>query len=120
MLQVEFLNHTEDQLEEQLKEMILVFQNLPEAVMLKAGPNNGWSIAACIAHLNSYAEYYLPRLEEALNKSAAQEETGIFKHSLLGKYFINSMDAAKSNKKFKALKRHTPIDVGDPNRAVTL
>lgn len=120
MLQKEFLNHVENQLEEQLREAIAVFQNLPEASLLKPAPNNGWSIAECIAHLNSYAEFYNPRIEEAIKKAPILEESVNFKHSLIGAYFINSMDARKRKKKYKALERHQPVDIGNPYEIVSV
>ena len=118
--QTEFLNQVEQQLESQLQEVISVFQNLPEDVHIKPSSTNGWSIAECIAHLNTYAEFYNTRIEEAISKSPKLEEPGVFKHSFIGKYFINSMDSAKSKKKFKALKRHTPVKIGNPNHVVSI
>jgi len=114
MLLEEFLKKAEDQLEVQLREVIAVFQNLPEDVLLKPASNNGWSIAECFAHLNSYAEFYNPRIAEAIHKAPALEEPRTFKHSLLGNYFISSMDADKTSKKYKALKRHRPVEIDDP------
>src|SRR5690349_13463679 len=119
MLLQEFLNHAEAQLEDQLKEVIAVFQNLPESVLLKSASNNGWSIAECIAHLNSYAEFYIPRIEEAINKSTVLEGSAGFRHSMIGNYFINSMDIEKSKKKFKALKRHRPVEINNPIRVTS-
>src|SRR5688572_3116703 len=118
MLQEEFLNHAERQLEEQLKEVISVFQNLPETVLLKPAANNGWSIAECIEHLNTYAAFYQPQVATAIEKAPINSQA-VFKHSFLGKYFIKSMDATRSKKKFKALKRHVPLNVENPNSVVS-
>lgn len=115
----EFLDHAETQLEAQLKEVIAVFQNLPEHVLLKPSAGNRWSIAECIAHLNSYADFYMPHLAGAINKSNVLRESSDFKHSLIGKYFINSMDVDRSKKKFKALKRHRPAQISSANVVVT-
>ena len=119
MSQKEFLNQAEAQLEAQLKEVIGVFQNLPESVLLKSASNNGWSIAECIEHLNSYAEFYMPRIEDVINKSTVLEGSAGFRHSMIGNYFINSMDIEKSKKKFKALKRHRPVEINNPNRVIS-
>lgn len=115
----EFLSQAEIQLEAQLKEAIAVFQNLPGNRLLKPASNMGWSIAECIAHLNTYSEYYLPRIEEALMKAPPLEDAAFFKHSLLGRYFINSMDPDRNNKKFKALKRHRPSEINNPTGVVS-
>ena len=117
--QEEFLNRVENQLEEQLKDAISVFQNLGEDVLLNPSVTNGWSIAECIEHLNSYAEYYLPLIETAIVKAPSLDGSVFFNHSVIGKYFINSMDSSKSKKKFKALKRHLPVNVSNPNGVVS-
>lgn len=111
LLQEEFLSQTERQLEEQLKLAISVFQNLPEDTLLKPASNNGWSIAECLAHLNSYAEFYEPRITKAIDEASTVEPTAIFKHSFFGRYFINSMDPELSKKKFKAMKKHKPVKI---------
>jgi hypothetical protein len=117
--QEEFLTQAEQQLEEQLKEVISVFQNLPEAVLLNPASNNGWSIAESIEHLNTYAAFYQPQVAIAIEKAPRNNNPAVFKHSFLGRYFIASMDPAQSKKKFKALKRHTPINVGDPSIVIS-
>jgi uncharacterized damage-inducible protein DinB len=117
-LQSEFLDKVENQLEEQLREVISVFQNLPQEILLQPGSNNGWSIAECMAHLNSYAEFYLPRLTKAIEKAHPGNENGLFKYSLLGRHFIKSMDPDFNKKKFKAMKKHLPL-VNDPNSVVS-
>ncbi|HRG80605.1 MAG TPA: DinB family protein, partial [Cyclobacteriaceae bacterium] len=57
----DFINLIEAEVEKQLKEVILVFQNLPEDLLLQPAAEGGWSIVECFAHLNTYAEFYLPR-----------------------------------------------------------
>jgi hypothetical protein len=119
LLQEEFLSQTERQLEEQLKLVISVFQNLPEDTLLKPAANNGWSIAECLAHLNSYAEFHEPRITKALEGASTIEAPAIFKHSFLGRYFITSMDPDLSKKKFKAMKKHKPVKVMNPDIVVS-
>ena len=117
MLQQEFLNKVENQLEEQLKEVISVFQNLPEHILKKSGPDNGWSIIECIEHLNTYAAFYQPQLAKTIEKAAAAGVSATFKHSFLGRYFIKSMDPDRSKKKYKVLKIHKPV-IENPNSVV--
>jgi hypothetical protein len=117
-LQSEFIDQLETQLEEQLKEVISVFQNLPTEVLVQPGSNNGWSIAQCFAHLNSYSNFYIPRITKAIDNAPPANEDCNFQHSLLGRYFIRSMDPDLSNKKFKAMKKHLPESVDDPHNEV--
>jgi hypothetical protein len=117
-LQSALIDQLETQLEEQLKEVISVFQNLPAEVLLQPGSNNGWSIAQCFAHLNSYADFYTPRITKAIDNAPPANEDSNFRHSLLGRYFIRSMDPDVSKKKFKAMKKHLPAPADDPHAEV--
>jgi DinB superfamily len=115
----DFIRLVEAEVEEQLKEVILVFQNLREDLLLQPAANDGWSIAECFAHLNTYADFYLPRISKALDQASPIDELGLFKHSFLGRYFINMMDTSRGRRKYKALKRHQPI-VLDPYVTVSM
>jgi hypothetical protein len=117
-LQSTFIDQLESQLEEQLREVISIFQNLPTEVLLQPGSNNGWSIAECFAHLNSYADFYIPRITKAIDNAPSVTEDCNFRHSLLGRYFIRSMDPDVSKKEFKAMKKHLPAAVDDPHNEV--
>jgi len=110
----DFINLIEAEVEKQLKEVILVFQNLPEDLLLQPAAEAGWSIVECFAHLNTYAEFYLPRIEKALDQATPLDESSNFKHSFLGRYFINMMDPNRGKRKYKALKRHQPVGVDNP------
>jgi uncharacterized damage-inducible protein DinB len=114
-----FLEKLEQMVEEQLKEVISVFQNLPEDRLLQPAADGGWSIAECFAHLNSYADFYLPRVGKAIEKAPSWSESPLFKHGLLGQYFITMMDPDRSKKKFNAMKKHSPMDVDGPYRVVS-
>ncbi|MBL7856682.1 MAG: DinB family protein [Cyclobacteriaceae bacterium] len=112
-----FLEQLEREGEEQLKEVIAVFQNLPEDILIRPARNGGWSIADCIVHLNSYALFYLPRLERAF-AAAPPIDNGPFKHTVIGHYFITMMDVDRSKRKYKAMKLHRPQHVNEPYRAI--
>ncbi len=113
-----FIEQWGTELENQLKEVVSVFQNLPEAALLQPSPTGGWSIAACIQHLNTYSNFYLPKLEQRLTKSTDQPQPK-FKHSFLGAYFIRTMDSERSKRKFKALKIHQPETERDPREVLS-
>ena len=119
MTHSEFLHRAEQQVEDQLKELISVFQNLPEDQLLRTGPNQGWSIAECVEHLNSYADFYLPGLMKAVEKAPDLQEGVEFRHSFLGRYFIKSMDPDQSVKKYKAMKKHRPQGVSDVHTTIS-
>lgn len=113
------INQLENEVENQLKEVLAVFQNLPEEILLQPSATGGWSIAQCFEHLNTYAEFYLPKLKKGIEEKAPQSNTIIFKHTWLGNYFIKMMDIEKSKKKYKAIKKHRPIKIDNPHTAVS-
>jgi len=119
MTHAAFLSQLEQQAEEQVKEVIAVFQNLPEDQLLHPAENGGWCIAECLEHLNTYAEFYLPRIKKALDKAEVVDGTAAFRHGFLGNYFINTMDPSQSTKKYKAMKKHRPVTVSDPYTVVS-
>ncbi len=110
----DFIKQAEAETELQLKEVIAVFQNLREDRLLQLASDNGWSIAECFAHLNTYADFYVPQISKAIDQALPVDESSIFKHSFLGRYFINMMDPDRGKKKYKAMKRHQPIVVDNP------
>lgn len=116
----DFIKLVEAEVEKQLKEVISVFQNLPEDLLLQPAADGGWSIAECFAHLNSYADFYVPRISKALDYALAAAESDNFKNSFLGRYFINMMDPGRGNRKYKAIKRHRPVSVVNPHAIVSV
>jgi uncharacterized damage-inducible protein DinB len=104
-----FIDNLEVELESQLREVLEVFQNLPEDILRKSAANGGWSIAECFEHLNTYADYYQSRIRKALNEKEVVLHSITFSHSWIGRYFINMMDGSKSKKKYKAIKKHRPV-----------
>ncbi|GAB3982010.1 DinB family protein [Spirosoma terrae] len=72
-----------------------------------------WSIAQCLEHLNSYGLYYIPKIDEALQRgiSANLPTQERFASSWLGNYFATSMKPGADGTvplKMKAFKNHTP------------
>jgi uncharacterized damage-inducible protein DinB len=114
MTQESLINSLETELEVQLQEILKIFQNLPEDTLQKPTANGGWSIAECFEHLNTYADYYQPKIRKALSEKEAAQHSIAFSHSWIGQYFINMMDASKSKKKYKAIKKHRPVSSKNP------
>jgi hypothetical protein len=100
------LDTLEADVERQLQRAIASFQNLsPEKLEAKRA-DGGWSIAQCFAHLNSYSQYYLPRMEKSLASGHPSNPT--FKSTWLGRYFTNIIRPSETMKKYKAIKLHEP------------
>lgn len=109
-----FIHQLENEIENQLKEVLEVFQNLPESVLLQPSATGGWSITQCFAHLNTYAEFYLPKVGRRINQAPPVDAPIVFTHSWIGQYFISMMDPGKSSKRYKAIKKHRPADTDNP------
>ena len=90
------------------------FQNQPENVLLKPSLTGGWSIAQCLDHLNSYGDYYLPRLRNVMQMEKTSDT--LFKSGWLGNYFTKTMEP--SEKKYKAIKGHIPVKDLNATRVV--
>jgi len=119
LLQTDFIIQLETEVEEQLKEVIEIFQNLPEDLLLQPAADGGWNIAECFAHLNTYAEYYLPRIEKVLDQALPIDESLVYKHSFLGRYFINMMDPSRGKRKYKAMQKHRPIELDNAHAIIS-
>jgi hypothetical protein len=114
-----FLEKLENILDRQLSEVIKVYQNLSDDVMLQPPATGGWSIASCIEHLNTYARYYVPRVEKSFENTVAVSTSYTYTHSWIGGYLIGIMDTEKSKQKFKAIKQHQPQSLLEPSKVVS-
>ena len=63
---MELITKLEAQVEKHLAEAIRVYQNLGNEELNKPAKDGGWSIAQCLDHLNSYGDYYFPKIAEGL------------------------------------------------------
>ncbi len=101
------LNSLESMVEQHIHLTIKTIQNLPPDVLLKSSASGGWSIAQCIEHLNTYGNYYLPAIENAMKSKAHEIPQPTFKNSRFGQYFTYMMEP-QNRGKIKATKPHTP------------
>ncbi len=108
------LSELEEKTEKQLQFIISVLQNLDEKVLQQPSSSGGWSIAQCLWHLNSYGDYYLPKIESRL--TTPLQETRVFKSSWLGSRFTRMMQPG--NGKYKAFKDHVPPAKPDARESV--
>lgn len=102
--------------EEHMHFAVSSLQNMPEQQLLQPAPGGGWSIARCIAHLNSYGLYYIPLLEKGLAASAAK--SGYYKSSWLGNYFTRMMEPETGKTRMKAFKNHIPPADADAHAVI--
>ncbi len=103
----ELLYRLEAQVEKHLAEAIKVFQNLSEEKLNKQAADGGWSIAQCLEHLNSYGDYYLPKMEKGMNEFKGGASS-TFTSTWIGNYFTNMLDPSTGKRKMKAFKSHIP------------
>ncbi len=110
----QLLTELQHQTESFLQTAIQKWQMLPPAKMLQQPQPGSWSAAQCLEHLNSYGRYYQPALQQSI---ADAKEKGLtsqdkFKSSWIGNFFTELMlpkGEAKTVKKMKAPKNHTPL-----------
>lgn len=111
---IELLDQLEQRSENHISTALRSFQNATPLALLRQADNGGWSIAQCLWHLNSYGDYYLPLIVEALNASADAPAATSFGSTRLGDYFANMMEPGPDKKKIKAFKKHSPGSIPDP------
>ena len=107
---IPWLASLEMQTEESIRDAVRIFQNMNEDALKRPSLTGGWSIAQCLAHLNSYGQYYLPRLQEVLEKGAQSGIYQTYTSSWIGRYLIRITDPESGQRKLKAVKRHQPAD----------
>ncbi len=104
-----WLIHLEQHVDQHLQEAIR-FQNMDETQLQTPSPSGGWSISQCLSHLNSYGQYYLPRLKTSVENQREAPASTSFTSSWLGAYLTRITDPKTSTKKFKAVAQHQPTD----------
>ena len=111
------LQNLEDRVEASISLAVITFQNLDTAILLKPSVTGGWSIAQCLAHLNSYGDFYLPHIKKAFDATTKQSPNELFKSSWPGNYFTQMMLPC-SDKKYHAIKKHLPKEELDSHKVV--
>jgi hypothetical protein len=77
---------------------------------LKQKPNaESWSILECIEHLNRYGDFYIPEIQNRIDKSI-YEKSEIFKSGFLGNYFAKSMLPKEKPNNMKTFKSMNPLN----------
>lgn len=106
----------EQDVERHLAEAVRSYQNWTAEKLLEKPKDGGWSVAECLWHLNSYGDYYLPRIEKGLAHPSGANP--FFRSSLIGAWFTRLMKPRPGMTKFKAFKDHVPPPGIDPLQTV--
>ena len=69
---------------------VKAWKGLSEDTLAWKPNSESWSILECLAHLNRYAEYYLPRLHAAANNYHGNG-WNTFRSGWIGAYLVNSI-----------------------------
>jgi len=112
------LNDLENSVEQHLQIATREFQNMSTHELLTPGEHGGWSIAQCLEHLNCYGNYYLPAINEALNRKSKNFFSDHFKSGWFGNYFTKMMHPKTGKRKIKTLKRYNPVPTLDAHAVV--
>lgn len=82
----------QQQTENFLQKAVEQWQMLPPQKMLQQPGEGKWSAAQCLAHLNSYGDYYLPAIQTAIENNIQRgKPSETFTSGWLGGYFTNLM-----------------------------
>ncbi len=100
---IDVLNTLALQVENHLQLAISVYQNAHEDILTKQPLPDSWSAAQCLWHLNSYAKFYYPLIQNAIVNKSNQP---LFNSGWVGKYFTGMMN--NLTRKYSAFKNHTP------------
>ena len=108
-----------------MDEAVQRWQMMPAQQFSLQPPPAQWSAKQCLAHLNSYGDYYLPAIEAAIRKARQKKKkvSTVFTTGWLGDYFTKMMQADSNGeplKKIKAFKKyvHSNNEEGDKVIAV--
>lgn len=107
------INDLQQQTEVFLQKVTSEWQMADPQKLLKQPPENAWSAAQCLEHLNSYGRYYLPEIEKAVAVAKENNHLAVndFKEGILGGYFTRLMQPGVNGKKMVQMtspKDHRP------------
>ena len=107
-----------------LDKAVAEWQMLSSVKLLYQSSPEKWSAAQCLEHLNSYGDYYLPAIENAILKAKQKNSTASneFVPGWFGNYFTELMlpkEDGKKIKKMKAMKAYSPINDLDASAVIS-
>lgn len=116
----QFLKNSQQEVEQIIK-MATAFKNLPKTTLFQKPTAEKWNIAECLEHLNIYARYYIPTMEQRLEKALLKGKkmgNHLVKHNWIDNMSIKSIHPDNRKvKPIKTMKKFNPIHKtieGDP------
>ncbi len=108
---LQLLNDLYQQTTAFLDEAISKWQMMPDKKFSHQPAPTQWSAKQCLAHLNSYGDYYLPAIEKSIQMAREKNKTvsAVFSTGWLGGYFTKLMQTDSHglpSKKIKAFKKY--------------
>jgi len=87
-------------------------QSYDEGVLNQRPHEKGWSALECIAHLNSYADFYIPAFKDAISHAHSKGWYAVadFNSTWIGRYSISSILPENRHKKLKSPKQHNHFE----------
>ena len=108
--------------EQHLQLAIGQWQMTPHTRFARIPAAGSWSANQCLQHLNSYARYYLPRLEAAFRQAAPQSAGAPFRPGWLGGWFTRMMQpdatTGKPAKPMQAPAAHRPDSIAPSHEVI--
>jgi uncharacterized damage-inducible protein DinB len=107
MTQHELLDRLEVEIRELLRQVRTQLVPLPDSLLLAHPVAGQWNIPECLAHLNAYTDFYLPKIELAIHKAKARKWASDTELSSAwaGQRAIQRVDPDNTGKKRKAPKK---------------
>lgn len=99
----ELIQHTEENIQ-----FVETLQSLSDEKLNQRKAPNSWSILECLQHLNLYADFYHPEIENQTERNS-NSFTSEFQPGFLGNYFVQSMLPKPKLKTMKTPKSMNPI-----------
>jgi hypothetical protein len=104
-----------NEIEEKSRSFLVYVDHLtkqPDHSILKKSEPGKWNAIQVLDHLNSYYDFYLPAIENAMNRNSFFPSKN-FKPGWLGNYFTNLMEPTNTGRlksKMKSPKNHRPAN----------
>jgi hypothetical protein len=105
MTQQELLDHLEIELRGVLADVRLKLAGMPPEALLQRPTPESWNALECVAHLNRYAEDYMPPLNRAIHRAKARRwaPAAAVRYTARGRRLLRRADG---NKTYKSPKRY--------------
>jgi len=89
-----------------------ILESYEEEILNLRPHEKGWSALECIAHLNSYADFYIPAFKDAIANAHVKGWFAVadFKSTWIGRYSISSILPENRDKKLKSPKQHNHFE----------